>query len=721
MKIILEDFIYKIYQISNFSASSAFYENEGNAGYLEMLEDGKRNTASPLKKIIWLKFGKYAKKWKQFTQVYKVDFTIAALEQATEEINNAESFSEIKTLLKGYEIPITENTETAAQELKKVLLSKQVYEATKSVFRSSKFIEVEDYKTFQKTCNSLLQLLRESIHIINTESKHLSTEQIKRIEQTEDTPVIINYLEKSFDYLIENDQLLASFTTPERQLLTIALNQKNTLLSDQIEYNLLQHWITHIETRHPILRGVSTLKINQLEERLQTSIEKKRELCQAIILINLRENTYKNIERNRLGNATTYRELAHQVSKKRQLWSIRKTIENFSTELFALIPCWLASPETVSAIFPLKNDSFDLVIFDEASQCYVEHGLPAALRGKQVVIAGDSQQLQPSDLYQIRYDDEQGESAPLLEIDSLLDVASQVLPQTQLRGHYRSKSLDLISFSNQYFYNNKLTLLPDYQYINNKNPSIHYIKTNGIWEENKNEIEAQEVITILKKIDSKVSIGVVTFNYKQAELISNLIQEKLKIWENIRVKNIENIQGDEFDVVIFSIGYAPNKNGKLFMNFGTLNQQGGENRLNVAITRARSEIYVVASILPHELNVNNSLNNGPKVLQNYLQYALDVSEEKFVPTPHASTEYRSSKMLKNQLINQAKETDYQLVEELPFSDLTVIKNNKYESLILTDDGLYFDSPSSKDAHGYLPLLLKQKGWSFKRKWSRNAS
>jgi hypothetical protein len=157
------------------------------------------------------------------------------------------------------------------------------------------------------------------------------------------------------------------------------------------------------------------------------------------------------------------------------------------------------------------------------------------------------------------------------------------------------------------------------------------------------------------------------------------------------------------------------------MNFGTLNQQGGENRLNVAVTRARSKIYVVSSILPQQLNVENSLNSGPKLLRDYLQYALDVSEGNFVTEPYFSAEFQSKSTLKNYLKNQTQNTNFQLIEELPFADLTVSRNGKYESLILTDDGIYFDSLSSKNTHGYLPLLLKQKSWKFERRWSREVS
>lgn len=718
----LERTITNLQSLKDFSPASVFYENSKSADYLTMLQDGLSNTESYISKTKWLYFGKYRKEWKEFSQAFKLDFKLADIEKAIQEITDAARFSSIISLCKNYELNASKNVNKATQILQKVLLAKRLYETTKQTFSDSNFIKIDTQGEFLKTSDFILQLIAESKKVINLESQHLSTEQMREIEQAEEIQPFVDYLKKHFDYLIENDQVVASLSSVERQVLDSALVTGNTTnIAERIEYNLLQHWIAHIETKHPILRGVSTLKIEQLEIDLQRNIQKKQELCKAIVLVNLREITYKNLERNRLGNVTTYRELKHQVTKKRQLWSVRKVIENFTDELFDLIPCWLASPETVSAIFPLRNDGFDLVIFDEASQCYIEHGLPAALRGKQVIVAGDSQQLQPSDLYQVRYEDEQDEAEPLLEIDSLLDVASQYLPQTQLREHYRSKSLDLIAFSNRYFYQKKLNLLPYYKHINNNIPSISYIKTDGIWENNQNETEARKVLEIVKNIDTTLSVGVVTFNYKQAELIDNLLRSEFESQDNTRVKNIENIQGDEFDVVIFSIGYAPNKNGKLLMNFGTLNQQGGENRLNVAVTRARSKIYVVASILPQQLNIENSLNLGPKFLRNYLQYALEVSEGNFVTEPYSSSEFQSKNTLKSYLTNQTQNSDSQLTEEFPFADLTVSKNGKYESLILTDDGIYFDSLSSKNTHGYLPLLLKQKGWKFERRWSREVS
>ncbi len=556
---------------------------------------------------------------------------------------------------------------------------------------------------------------------------YLSYQQIAYLVNTpEAKQAILAYLKQNFDLMIEADELKESFLPAESEVLQRLVNDENPdveikNLTEVFLNSLRLAWTQHIEALYPILRGVSSLKVEQLEAELQESVLKKQELSQEILLLKLREQTYKDLVINRLQNVVTYRELQHQTTKKRKLWSVRKLLENHSEEIFKLIPCWMASPESVSAIFPLagKNPTdslFDLVIFDEASQCFAENGIPAIYRGKQVVIAGDSKQLQPTDLYQIRYD-EDAEDEPVLEIDSLLDLSAQYLPQAWLRGHYRSHSLDLIDFSNQHFYKNSLQLLPHYSEISKNKPAISYIKLDGFWENNTNPTEAQKVLEIVEDLKRKAptkTIGVVTFNFKQADLIYQTISPVLgEDWGVI--KNIENIQGDEYDIVIFSVGYAPNLKGKLLMNFGSLNQQGGENRLNVAVTRAREFIYIVSSILPHQLQVEQSQNLGPKLLKKYLEYALEVSQGNYSPEPHSTEKFNTRWLLKHQLVRENK--GYYM--ELPFADITVKDADTYESLILTDDDLYYESISPKDTHAYLPISLRAKGWKFERLWSRN--
>ena len=577
--------------------------------------------------------------------------------------------------------------------------------------------------------------------------KYLTEKQIVQIgnKKSKIENLIIN-LEHDFDLLVESDKIKNSFSRIQWQLVERVLGLTENKALSVCQNSLRLAWLQYIENQYPILRAVSSLKISQLETELQQNIKQKQQLSGEILRLKLREQLYQDLEFNRLNNRVTFRELAHQTTKKRQIWPVRKLLENHADDVFKLVPCWLTSPEATSAIFPLTAGLFDLVIFDEASQCYAEYGVPALYRAKQFVVAGDSKQLRPSDLYRIRFETEADDNNPDLEIDSLLDLVSQYVPQIQLQGHYRSASLDLIDFSNQYFYQNKLQLLPTFENVNQHQSAIRYIKVEGEWQNNTNAIEAEKVVELiseLTKINPNKSIGVVTFNFQQQQLIENLLSTTNppfrgqgaenppfgKQGATLFVKNIENVQGDERDIIVFSVGYAADSKGKVRAQFGSLNAQGGENRLNVAITRAKKRIYLITSVLPNQLDVENTVHDGPKLFKKYLEYALACSEGKFKPTINEMPNKKNEWFLKQQIIN--KETQIEdnqspflvsrfsrLTNTLPFADLTVMNGDDYESLILTDDDLYFAAQSAKEAHAYLPMQLREKGWPFERIWSR---
>jgi superfamily I DNA and/or RNA helicase len=387
----------------------------------------------------------------------------------------------------------------------------------------------------------------------------------------------------------------------------------------------------------------------------------------------------------------------------------------------------MTSPEAASAIFPMEK-LFDLVIFDEASQCFSERGLPAMYRGRQIVIAGYSRQLSPFDLYKTRWDDEEEED-PDLEVDSLLDLADKYLMQVQLRGHYRSKSLDLIDFSNKHFYEGNLTLLPDRIILNRNEPAIEFVKLDGIWENNCNPTEAQYISDLIFGLSENFpekNIGIVTFNAKQQDLIQDLVEYKSielgeMIPEKLFIKNIENVQGDERDIIIFSLTHGPDKNGKLSMQFGSLNVIKGENRLNVAVTRAREKIYVVSSFYPQEMTTEHLKNEGPKLLKKYLEYAYKVSNNKYQPSIKPAINANANWYLKNRIKEELladPNFNLSLSEELPFSDLTIRDKKKYYGLILTDDDLYYQSVSAKETHVYNPFTLSSKNWKFRGVFSR---
>jgi hypothetical protein len=483
--------------------------------------------------------------------------------------------------------------------------------------------------------------------------------------------------------------------------------------------SLRSHWIEHIETKYPVLKDATSLRLLDTQRELMDAVEEKWELSNAIAELRCRELTFKNLEYNRLNNLLTYRDLKHQVSKQKKIWSIRQVMEAYAEEVFRLIPCWLASPETVSAIFPMQQ-LFDLVIFDEASQCYVERGIPAMLRGQQVVIAGDSQQLQPYDLYQTRVDSE--DEGLELETESLLDLATGFFPKYWLQGHYRSAQLPLIHFSNMHFYENKLGMLPELRLLNQAENPFELVQVAGVWENQTNLQEAEMVLEVLDRIlttEPDFRVGVITFNFYQMELISQLLQERKHMaYHKVAVKNIENVQGDEFDWVVFSIGYAKNKKGKLIANFGLLSKMGGQNRLNVAITRARRKITLITSLHPTDFKKEQLSNPGIKLLHDYLGFVEDMVSGKPIEVIPVQQGYESNFALKNFLVGKDQQYSVNTYPESPVLDLTVSTDSEVVEALLTDDERLYVSGGPKEPFVYHPILLRSKGWPYRFFFSR---
>lgn len=477
-------------------------------------------------------------------------------------------------------------------------------------------------------------------------------------------------------------------------------------------------WIGEIERQYPVLSEMGSLRLSHDIELLKSSILEKRKNAAHLALLRLREQAAEHLEYNRLGNRITYRELLHQVSKKRQKWPIRKLISELGEEVFRVLPCWLGSPETVSAVFP-TDQLFDLVIFDEASQCPVERGLPAMLRGKQVVVAGDSKQLRPSDFYQVKWESE--EEGVEYEAESLLELAAYFFENLQLKGHYRSADPGLIHFSNRHFYQGQLETLPDYQTILAGKSAFSWEKTEGIWENQINRIEAEAVVRKVQDIFVDFpgdSIGIVTGNYFQMELIRELLYSAGSGDGPIKVRNIENVQGDEFDQVILSLGYAANREGKLVTNFGLLGKAAAPNRLNVAITRARKRMHVISSIDPEDFRPGQLENTGLALLREFLSFVKVQHIQRSIPSPELSPKgYELDWSLKNRLLSSAGG----FAEEIPSAvmDLIRVVSPADRVAVLTDDQRFFSASTAKAALAYHPILLEQKGWSWEWYWSRN--
>ncbi len=316
--------------------------------------------------------------------------------------------------------------------------------------------------------------------------------------------------------------------------------------------------------------------------------------------------------------------------------SIRRLFESIPTLLRRICPVMLMSPISVAQYIDPAYPKFDFVIFDEASQLPTCEAVGAVSRGENVIISGDPKQLPPTSFFAASHTDE--DNIENEDLESLLDDCLALsMSGEHLLWHYRSRHESLIAYSNAKYYGNKLYTFPS---ADNRVSKVTHIAVEGYYDRCKtrtNKAEAQAVVDeIVRRLKDeelrKESIGVVTFSMPQQNLIDDMLADEYRkelqlekiaeeMAEPIIIKNLENIQGDERDVIMFSIGYGPDKDGKLSMNFGPLNRDGGWKRLNVAITRARKRMLVFSVITSDMINLNSTRSEGVEGLKGFLKFA----------------------------------------------------------------------------------------------------
>ena len=527
-----------------------------------------------------------------------------------------------------------------------------------------------------------------------------------------------------------------------------SLSKANTAVYDAILFDFISRFESENRELFQNIKDyqgiIEALRHNMNEKKELT--KKKLQVMLSTALENLRQTKH-------------YGEMRRVMENKRK-WSVNKFIKRFGFELFKSIRIWLLTPEVVSEIMPLEKGLFDLVVFDEASQMYVENGVPSILRAKKLVIAGDHKQLRPSKIGSGRVEinedlPEDMELSAALEEESLLDVARFKFPDILLNFHYRSKYEELIAFSNYAFYKGRLYVSPNMKKAEKPPIEVHKLE-DGIWVERANLAEAKHIVNLLKEFfrnrQRAETIGVITFNVSQRDLIEDLIDEECGIDEvfaaQIRaeiirkkdgedigyfVKNIESVQGDERDVIVFSIGYAKNENGRIVRQWGWLNQKGGENRLNVAISRAKEKVYIVTSIFPEELQVEDIKNDGPRFLKKYLEYAFAVSKGdkegakevllSFGDQANAGTSLRFDSGFEEEVYQRLTEKGYEVDSQIGIGgysiDLGIKKDGHYVLGIECDGKLYHSSKSVRERDLHRQKYLESRGWKIHRIWSSN--
>ncbi|MFT3706311.1 MAG: DUF3320 domain-containing protein [Archangium sp.] len=334
--------------------------------------------------------------------------------------------------------------------------------------------------------------------------------------------------------------------------------------------------------------------------------------------------------------------LLRQFNRKAGLASPRQLFSECAGTIRALKPCVLMSPQSVAQYLDPSQPPFDVVVFDEASQVPTHEAIGAIARGRQVVVVGDSRQLPPTSFFLGQSKEEDSEDDEVFtELDSILEECSASgLPSLQLSWHYRSKHPSLIAFSNARYYSDRLQLFPA-AHARSSSIGVSRVLVKGTYDRGHtatNRAEAEALVTeLVRRLkdprEQRRSLAVVTFSRAQQGLIEDLLEEAREkdpelepffdpeLDEPLIVKNLENIQGDERDVVLFSIGYGPDKFGKMTANLGPLGQLGGERRLNVAVTRAREQLMIFVSFEPQQLDLSGSSAKGLHDLKAFLDAA----------------------------------------------------------------------------------------------------
>jgi very-short-patch-repair endonuclease len=432
--------------------------------------------------------------------------------------------------------------------------------------------------------------------------------------------------------------------------------------------------------------------------------------------------------------------LKREIQRQRGHTPLRKLIQTLPTLLPKLKPCLLMSPLSIAQYLPAGTALFDVVVFDEASQIPVHDAIGAIARGKQLVVVGDSRQLPPTSFFNRSEDDEPAADEQIQDLESVLDeLTSTGLPTVDLRWHYRSRSETLIAFSNRQYYDGRLITFPSPV---TDDRAVRWMPVSGVYDRGGSKTNRAEAEAIVEEVcrhfadgeRRNKTIGIVTFNIPQRDLIDTLLEAKRRDDleldrriaehkdEELFIKNLESVQGDERDIIMFSITYGPDAAGRVTNNFGPLNLEGGHRRLNVAVTRAREEVKLVSTLRPEMINPAAVRARGVLDLKLYLEYAQRGPKA----LAEASTltgrteESPFERAVANALRNKGWTVHTQVGVSTYRIDLAVVDPKapgRYLLGIEADGRTYHSAASARDRDRLRQHVLEGLGWRIHRVWS----
>ena len=435
--------------------------------------------------------------------------------------------------------------------------------------------------------------------------------------------------------------------------------------------------------------------------------------------------------------------LRKEIGKKTRHLPVRQLLSRIPQLLPRLKPCVLMSPLSVAQYLEPSHKSFDVVIFDEASQIPVWDSIGAIARGAQLIVVGDPKQLPPTNFFNRT---EEGDDEAELEYEDLESILDELLTHglrhKRLQWHYRSRHEGLIAFSNRHYYENNLLTFPSPQtglagvrlvHL----PDARYDKGKS----RTNSAEARALVDeLVKRLREKSarSFGVVTFSQAQQQLIENLLDEERRKFPEIEihfsdeppveaepvfVKNLESVQGDERDVILFSIGYGQDESGRISMNFGPLNREGGERRLNVAITRAKHEVIVFSGLRGEQIDLTRTRARGVRDLRQFLEYA-ERGPKALVAVNEPAKKIVAESGFEQMVAEALRAAGYEVHRAVGCSgyrlDLAIVDSEnpgKYLLGIECDGDTYHRAATARDRDKLRHLILEGLGWKIHRIWS----
>ncbi len=434
--------------------------------------------------------------------------------------------------------------------------------------------------------------------------------------------------------------------------------------------------------------------------------------------------------------------LRRERQKQRGHMPVRQLVQSLPTLLPKLKPCLLMSPLSVSQYLDAGYPQFDLVVFDEASQIPVWDAVGVIARGKQLAVVGDPKQLPPTNFFSRSTDAEEGHSSDeqMEDLESILDECLGAgMNRLSLNWHYRSRHESLITFSNVTYYDSRLVTFPSPV---TDDTAVRFERVHGVYDRGGSRTNRAEADAIVHGIEAHylnstkahLTLGVVTFNQTQQVLIDTLLDARRRAnpeldraiaersHEKLFIKNLENVQGDERDVIFFSITYGPDLSGKVTMNFGPLNGAGGHRRLNVAISRARESVVIYSTLMPEQIDLARVRAAGVRDLKHYLEFA--IRGARALVEQSSPTGLDPDSPFEVAVINVLRSAGWAVHPQVGCSgyriDLAVVDPRapgRYLVGIECDGRTYHSGATARDRDRLRQHVLESLGWKIHRIWS----